>query len=325
MRRDEIAVIVDEVFADYELEPGAADGRGRPLQQTDCLAFSLGGLSKTVGLPQAKLGWIAAGGPDRLVAEALTRLEFVCDTYLSVSTPVQAATAELLEAGGPLRTGIQLRVTANYGTLRTPSRQSLPARCSPPKAAGTRVVQVPSFSTEEDLVLDLLTTHGVLVHPGYFFDFPRESFLIVSLLVARAGVCRRHRPHPAALRLHGLDMHEPADGRRRAGLLIPLFSCPSTASWGIGEIGDLEPVARWLAAAGSASCSSCRSTKWRRGSSRRTRRSRAMAIDPIYIRVAAVPEFVALGGEASAGSRRSRAARAGASRRRAWTTSRSGR
>jgi alanine-synthesizing transaminase len=179
----QIAVIVDEVFADYELESGAAGAAGRPLQQTDCLAFSLGGLSKSIGLPQAKLGWIATGGPDHLVAEALRRLEFACDTYLSVSTPIQAATAELLEVAAPVRTGIQSRVMENYGALRT-LVAAVPA-CHVLAAEGGwyGVVQVPSFSTEEDLVVDLLTNAGVLVHPGYFFDFPRESFLIVSLLV----------------------------------------------------------------------------------------------------------------------------------------------
>jgi aspartate/methionine/tyrosine aminotransferase len=182
----QIAVIVDEVFADYELEPGAAAAAARPIDQSECLAFSLGGLSKSIGLPQAKLGWIAAGGPDSLAAEAINRVEFLCDTYLSVSTPVQAATADLLEAGAPVRTAIQARVAANYQVLRTlvaavPACQVLAA-----EGGWYAVVQVPTFSTEEDLVLDLLVNAGVLVHPGYFFDFPRESFLIVSLLVPQA-------------------------------------------------------------------------------------------------------------------------------------------
>jgi aspartate/methionine/tyrosine aminotransferase len=179
----QIAVIVDEVFADYELEPGAGRAAGQPLQQTDCLAFSLGGLSKSIGLPQAKLGWVAAGGPDTLVAEALSRIEFLCDTYLSVSTPVQAAAAELLAAGAGVRQEIRSRVAANYQALRTliaavPACQVLVA-----EGGWYGVVKVPSLLTEEELVVDLVMNQGVLVHPGYFFDFPRESFLIVSLLL----------------------------------------------------------------------------------------------------------------------------------------------
>src|SRR6185295_10534775 len=85
-----IAIIADEVFADYELEPGASRRAGRAASRRDVLSFALGGLSKSVGLPQVKLGWIAVAGPDALVEAALDRLELVCDTYLAVSTPVQA-------------------------------------------------------------------------------------------------------------------------------------------------------------------------------------------------------------------------------------------
>jgi alanine-synthesizing transaminase len=81
-----IAIVADEVFADYELEAGAAARAGRVAERDDVLSFALGGLSKSVGLPQVKLGWMAVGGSDRLVADALERLELVCDTYLAVST-----------------------------------------------------------------------------------------------------------------------------------------------------------------------------------------------------------------------------------------------
>src|SRR5262249_36287315 len=81
----DIAIIVDEVFADYELTPGIAAEAGRAITRRDVLAFSLGGLSKSIGLPQVKLGWIVASGPDAIVAAAVERLELVCDTYLSVS------------------------------------------------------------------------------------------------------------------------------------------------------------------------------------------------------------------------------------------------
>ncbi|MBI4484884.1 MAG: pyridoxal phosphate-dependent aminotransferase, partial [Acidobacteria bacterium] len=112
-----IALIADEVFADYELEPGAAASAGRVLERDDVLAFALGGLSKSIGLPQLKLGWLAVAGPSALVADALERLELVCDTYLSVSTPVQAAARELLAMGAAVRAQIATRVTANFRHL----------------------------------------------------------------------------------------------------------------------------------------------------------------------------------------------------------------
>ncbi len=178
-----MALIADEVFADYELTPGAAAAAGRMLDRRDVLVFSPGGLSKSVGLPQVKLGWTAVAGPDRLVESALDRLELVCDTYLSVSTPVQLAAAELLERGAAVRGQITRRVIANNQRL-TERATSVPA-CHVLASDGGwyAVLQVPSLNSEEDLVVNLLQADGVLVHPGYFFDFPRESYLIVSLLV----------------------------------------------------------------------------------------------------------------------------------------------
>src|SRR5437870_21656 len=113
-------MIADEVFADYELTPGAAAASGRVLDRRDVLTFGLGGLSKSVGLPQVKLGWIAVAGPQTAVDRALDRLELLCDTYLSVSTPVQVATAELLRRGGDARLNLRPHVAAaNYRQLAT--------------------------------------------------------------------------------------------------------------------------------------------------------------------------------------------------------------
>jgi aspartate/methionine/tyrosine aminotransferase len=178
-----VAIIADEVFADYRLEP-PSDPPGRVLDRRDVLAFSLGGLSKSIGLPQVKLGWIAAAGPDEIVGQALTRLELICDTYLSVSTPAQASAADLLEAGRPLRAAIQARISANWRRLTASSASACRALAA--EGGWYGVLQVPSLSSEEDLVLDLVESHGVLVHPGYFFDFPRESFLVLSLLCPEA-------------------------------------------------------------------------------------------------------------------------------------------
>jgi alanine-synthesizing transaminase len=180
-----LAIVADEVFVDYGLEPDAARRAARVLDQHDVLSFSLGGLSKTVGLPQLKLGWIAAGGPARLMNAALERLELICDTYLSVSTPVQVAVPLLLERGAGIRAQIRARVLANYGWLR---RYTASSACTALRsdAGWYAVLQVPCIASEEDLVVNLLTGEGILAHPGYFYDFPREAFIVVSLLPAEA-------------------------------------------------------------------------------------------------------------------------------------------
>ncbi len=173
------ALIIDEVFADYPLRAEPV-----PWSQTDApaLTFRLGGLSKSVGLPQVKLGWIAVDGPDRVVHAALQRLELICDTYLSVSTPVQLAAPRLLSDGAAVRRQILDRVRTNDAALRElassfPSIEPLQS-----DAGWSAVLRVPATRPEEELVLELLERDGVLVHPGFFFDFAHEAFLVLSLL-----------------------------------------------------------------------------------------------------------------------------------------------
>jgi aspartate/methionine/tyrosine aminotransferase len=188
------ALVADEVFVDYELEPGAAARAASVLHRADVLAFSLGGLSKSIGLPQLKLGWIATAGPDKMVAEAIERLEVVCDTYLSVSTSVQLAAPTLFERGGVVREQIASRTARNYQRLKDLARATPACRVLAAAGGWYGVIQVPTLQSEEDLVLALLETDGVLVHPGFFFNFSTESFVIVSLLVPEevfeAGVVR---------------------------------------------------------------------------------------------------------------------------------------
>jgi len=178
------ALIIDEVFADYPLRMASI-----PVHcgSSPALTFRLGGLSKSVGLPQVKLGWILVDGPDDLVAAALQRLELICDTYLSVSTPVQIAAPRLLTDGAVVRERILARVRANDATLRriissVPSIEALNA-----DGGWSAVLRVPATRSEEDFVLELLERDGVLVHPGFFFDFSHEAFLVVSLLVEPAA------------------------------------------------------------------------------------------------------------------------------------------
>lgn len=200
----DLALVADEVFADYELTGGARTAAGRVMERRDVLTFSLGGLSKSVGLPQVKLAWIAVGGPDRLVGAALERLEIICDTYLSVSTPVQVAAAELLERGAGVREQIARRVSANYDRLREKAASTPACRVLESEGGWSAVLEVPSFESEEALVVNLLQDDGVLTHPGYFFDFPRGSHLVLSLLVSEAqfadGTDRvlRRFEHPVA-------------------------------------------------------------------------------------------------------------------------------
>jgi hypothetical protein len=175
-----LALIADEVFADYAIAP-APDRAGSFAADGHALAFALGGLSKSCGLPQLKLGWIAVAGPGGPREEALARLEIVADTYLSVGTPVQRALAALLARLPELQAPIARRIHENRLRLAAAVADT-PASLLGLEGGWYAALQVPRTLTEEERVLRLLAERDVLVHPGYFFDFEAEAFLVLSLL-----------------------------------------------------------------------------------------------------------------------------------------------
>jgi aspartate/methionine/tyrosine aminotransferase len=188
-----IALVSDEVFADFAFreDPRRAASVAR---DSRALAFALGGLSKSCGLPQIKLAWTAVVGPEALRREALARLEVVADTYLPVSTPAQVAAPALLGRKAELQAPIRARVAGNLDALRSALAPGSLATLLEPEGGWSAILRVPATCTEEERALRLLERHGVLVHPGYFFDFPGEAYLVLSLLPPpaefREGVAR---------------------------------------------------------------------------------------------------------------------------------------
>jgi aspartate/methionine/tyrosine aminotransferase len=149
----------------------------------DCLAFSMSGLSKVAGLPQMKLGWIVGSGPEALRKQAMDKLEWIADTYLSVSTPVQCAAGKLLRAGETVQRQIRERTSANLEVAREALAGSA-ANILAVEGGWYVTVRVPRIRSEEEWTLELLGERDVLVQPGFFFDFESEAFLVVSLLTA---------------------------------------------------------------------------------------------------------------------------------------------
>ena len=183
-----VALIADEVFVDYALDQADAAADAETDAATDialqdrALAFALGGLSKAVGLPQLKLGWILVGGPPASRDAAIDALAMIADSYLSVSTPVQVAAPGLLASGRAIREQIHGRVRHNLSALRAAAGQYPSCQVLVVEGGWSAVVRVPAARSEEALALELLDRERILVHPGYFFDFPREAYVIVSLL-----------------------------------------------------------------------------------------------------------------------------------------------
>jgi aspartate/methionine/tyrosine aminotransferase len=176
------ALLSDEVFADYSLAPDARRVASLAACDPRALSFSLGGLSKSCGLPQVKLGWIAVGGPRELREEALARLEIVADSYLSVSTPAQLATPGFLARLPSLQAPIAARVRGNRSQLAAQVDGGSPASLLHAEGGWYAVLRVPATLPEEERACRLLDRRDVLVHPGYFFDFPDEAYLVLSLL-----------------------------------------------------------------------------------------------------------------------------------------------
>ena len=181
-QQHKLAVIVDEVFSDYGL--GEDPQRVVSMAGNDqSLTFVLSGLSKILALPQMKLGWIATSGPPALVDEAVERLDLIADTFLSVGAPVQHALPGWMGHRSSLQAGILERLRTNLDRLAN-HPQLEPNRLLHLEGGWYATLEVPRYIPEEELVIRLLEEQGVLLHPGYFFDFERESYLVVSLLPA---------------------------------------------------------------------------------------------------------------------------------------------
>lgn len=191
-----LVLIADEVFLDYSLKETAAQsfseigvgvpqpprpGLG-PEEESQPLTFTLSGLSKISGLPQMKVAWIVVSGPEQLKRDALSRLEVIADTYLSMNAPVQWAIPELLEQSHSIQQQLMARIRANLAALD----QQLAAQklCTRLEVEGGwySILRVPVTRSDEELSIALLHSTGVLVQPGHFYDFASDGYLILSLI-----------------------------------------------------------------------------------------------------------------------------------------------
>jgi alanine-synthesizing transaminase len=189
--RHELALIVDEVFSDYAADP-SPDYVSSTVNRTRALTFVLNGLSKMVGLPQVKLGWIIAGGEPEWVGAAVPRLEMLLDCYLSVATPVQHALGRLLVLRSGIQAQLMARIAANSRVLEERLEATGNCRVLRREGGWYAVVEIVDRLGDEDRVLQLLAHDHTLVHPGAFYQFQREGYVVVSLLppgdIFRSGI-----------------------------------------------------------------------------------------------------------------------------------------
>ncbi len=181
-REHGLAVIADEVFLDYRL----GDARHASFAgNRDVLTFTLSGLSKISALPQMKVAWVVTGGPENEAAEAMGRLEVIADTYLSMNAPLQWALPTLLRQRKKIQGQLIERVKQNLAELdRQVATQNACTRLNA-EGGWYAVLRVPATRSDEELAIELLRERSVLVHPGHFYDFPRDGYLVLSLITAQ--------------------------------------------------------------------------------------------------------------------------------------------
>jgi aspartate/methionine/tyrosine aminotransferase len=176
-----LAIIADEVFLDY-----VHNGSPPPsfAANQDVLSFTLSGISKISALPQMKLAWIVTSGPGDKLEAAQSRLEVIADTYLSMNAPIQWAAPELLGQRQSVQRQLRDRVLNNLAQLdRQLAAQKLCRRLDV-EGGWYAVLRVPVTRTDDELAVDLLRRKAVLVHPGHFYDFPGDGYLVLSLITA---------------------------------------------------------------------------------------------------------------------------------------------
>jgi alanine-synthesizing transaminase len=175
-----LALIVDEVFLEYDL--GAGKPRNSFVGNREALTFTLSGLSKMAALPQMKVAWMMTSGPEELTQPALERLEIIADTYLSLSSPVQWAFPGLFMQRRTLQPQLVDRVRENWAWLKTQTSGNVAYELLDTEGGWYAVVKIVNGVSDEDLAIELIETAGVVVHPGHFYDFSRGEYLVVSLI-----------------------------------------------------------------------------------------------------------------------------------------------
>ena len=178
-RSHDLALVVDEVFLDYGIDDEARQSFAR---NEDVLTFTLSGLSKISALPQMKVAWVAVSGPAEPREVAIGRLDVIADTYLSMNAPIQCAVATLLDQRREIQKQLRARVKANLDELdRQLARQNICQRlCF--EGGWYAILRVPVTQTDEELAIDLVSDRSVLVHPGHFYDFATDGYLVISLI-----------------------------------------------------------------------------------------------------------------------------------------------
>ncbi|MFH1075889.1 MAG: pyridoxal phosphate-dependent aminotransferase [Pseudomonadota bacterium] len=177
-----LALIIDEVFSDFFSRDDPDRVRTAVNAAPDTLFFVLNGLSKLVGLPQLKLGWIVVNNDAQFGREASARLEMINDFYLSASSPAQIAVESLLAMREDIQRQVRCRLSVNYSFLEKRFSKTTNVRVLKREGGWYAILEFFDDISDDDRALSMLELDNVFAHPGYFYEFSQEGFMVFSLL-----------------------------------------------------------------------------------------------------------------------------------------------
>lgn len=175
---NQMAIIADEVFLDFSF----VEKQRSFVANSAALTFTMSGISKISGLPQMKFAWLAVNGPEERKREALARLEMIADTYLSLNAPIQLASPVLLQQRTQFQQQLMERVSRNLSHLDAQLAQFPKVSRLAVEGGWYAVLRIPATRPDEELAIELLEKYSVYLHPGHFYDFPGDGYLVVSLI-----------------------------------------------------------------------------------------------------------------------------------------------
>ena len=182
-REHHLSIICDEVFLDYHFHKKDTEVSLSLVENRDVLTFTLSGISKVLGLPQMKLGWIVVSGPEGHVRETMERLEVICDTFLSVNTPAQHALQKWFTLYPAIHKDVMRRILRNQEFIGKILKGVSSCQCLNSEGGWYAILRMRQKRSDEDWALDFLNQDRVYVHPGYFFEMQEEGCVVISLLV----------------------------------------------------------------------------------------------------------------------------------------------
>jgi len=174
----QLPIIVDEVFAPFVFPPNTFY---RPATSSAPLVFTLNGFSKMFALPGMKVAWIAISGNTEWVQQSMQSLELMADSFLPINEIAQFAAPLIFKEGYTFLKNYQMTISKRRDECIELLRKSPFISLSIPQG-GFYISLKLKKGDEDEIAVRLLEQHGILTHPGYFYDFEENGMLVISFV-----------------------------------------------------------------------------------------------------------------------------------------------